>query len=336
MIDRMSSVIGFIAHHRKRTILPVLVTLAIALFGRSGDVTRSAQGAGPFVVISDESSLGGGTFSGSVCYQVTRDADGAVISENCVASPATFAAPDGLEIGIPYSIAITLADPSCELLDDARVSDGSVPFYIRVNCDPSFLTATAAAQPTSTPTPLPTETPTPIPTPTNSPVPSPTPTTVPPTPTLAPTQTPIAPPETATPLPDPTAGGESEPSDGEASPPAAAISAPRITDWQVQELTGLDGTRHLRGALTYEVSEVNGAISVVVDHVPDGVVLLSVGEPASAGCHASELPLPVSLVDPVPVASCASGGDSLRQTLTFELLDVSPQEAISLTTVLAP
>ncbi|MGH2547916.1 MAG: hypothetical protein ACRDHN_00880, partial [Thermomicrobiales bacterium] len=166
---------------------------------------NNARGAGPMVVVEDVSSLGSGAFSGSVCFQVVRDSDGTVISENCVDAAATFTAPDGLEVGVPYSISISLSDPNCQLLDDSRVSDGSVPFAVRVSCDPAFLTATAAAQPTSTPTPLPTETPTPPPTPTStsSPEPSPTPEntpTVEPTPTLEPTAgiTPTIGSETAT------------------------------------------------------------------------------------------------------------------------------------------
>lgn len=334
MIDRLPSVIGNLLHQRKRIVAAMLIVVWVAVAGNLGFTTRSAQGAGPFVVISDESNLGGGVFSGSVCYQVTRDADGAVISENCVASPATFAAPDGLEIGVPYTISVTLADPGCALLDDARVSDGSVPFYVRVNCDSSFLTATAAAQPTSTPTPQPTDTPTPPPTPTTSPEPSPTPTFVSPSPTFAPTRTPTAPVETATPLPDPTADGEVDTGEPDQQPPAAAIPGLRITDWQVQELTGLDGSSRLRGTLSYELVLASGGVSVVVDRAPTGLLLLAISE-VDAGCQSSAIPLPTTLDSPATVAECAAGEGLLRQTLTFELLDASQPWAITLTAATA-
>jgi hypothetical protein len=329
---------------------------------------HGARGAGPLVVVDDVSSLGSGAFSGSVCFQVIRDGDGMVISENCVDAAATFTAPDGLEIGISYSISISLSDPNCELLDDSRVSDGSVPFAVRVSCDPAFLTATAAAQPTFTPTPLPTETPVPTPTPTSSPEPSPTNTpTVEPTPTFEPTVgvTPTTEPETATPLPEPTVTGDDEDETGGVGDdlPPSMIS-PQVVDLQFSQLTGPDAAPRVQGTITvsYEIAPAPGAtVSVLFSIesletgtttvVPGDIRLVRVDapvpigdtEPATNCVPLAESFQPVSLATAASVISC-TGTDSgqFQQVIVFEF---TPEQSapldsyaglISLTMAIAP
>lgn len=350
----------------------VLVAI-IALFAFRSD---RARGAGPLVVVEDASTLGAGAFSGSVCFQVTRDGDGTVISENCVDAPANFAAPDGLEIGVPYSISISLSDPNCQLLDDSRVSDGSVPFAVRVSCDPAFLTATAAAQPTSTPTPLPTDTPTPLPTPTStsSPVPSPTPepTDTPeqePTPTLVPTSDipPTEEAETATPSVQPTPSAEAD-SEGEIGSDVQSpeIIAPQVVDIQLIELTGMEGAQRVRGTVTvsYQIPPIsNATVSVLLSIgslgggnatiVPSDISLVGVGAPAPINDGTSigscvplgESALPMPLDAAVPVVACQStedGGGQFRQVLTIEFAASSVASldayagSIFLTTAIAP
>lgn len=344
----------------------------LAVWGLFATWGNGARGAGPLVVVEDVSSLGSGAFSGSVCFQVIRDGDGTVISDNCVDAAATFTAPDGLEIGIPYSISISLSDPNCQLFDDSRVSDGSVPFAVRVSCDPAFLTATAAAQPTFTPTPLPTETPTPPPTPTStsSPEPSPTPTgtpTVAPTPTLEPTArvTPTVEPGTATLPPETTAiaaeGDGIETTGDEQSP---VMTSPHVVDLQFSQLTGPDAAPRMQGTITvsYQITTAPGATASLLFSIgsletgtatvmPDGIMVVGVSQPTPIGddevatncAPLAENLQPVSLAIPVPVVSCTGSGSSLfQQVIVFEFttgqsasLD-SYSGAISLTLAIAP
>ncbi|CAN5337695.1 hypothetical protein BH09CHL1_BH09CHL1_06970 [soil metagenome] len=331
----------------------VLIAVLVLFAARSDD----ALGAGPLVVVEDVSSLGSGAFSGSVCFQVIRDGDGAVISENCVGAAATFTAPDGLEIGIPYSISISLSDPNCELLDDSRVSDGSVPFAVRVSCDPAFLTATAAAQPTFTPIPLPTETPTPLPTPTStsSPEPSRTPMSTPtaePTPTLEPTfgVTPTIEPEIATPVSEVTAiaeeGDEIETAGNEQS---LEMTSPQVVDLQFSQLNSADALPRVQGTITvsYEIAPSPGAtVSVLFSIgnletgataiVPGDIMLVRIGVPDPIGdaelatncAPLTESFQPISLETAAPVISCTgSSSGQFQQVIVFEF---TPGQSVSL------
>jgi hypothetical protein len=327
----------------------LLGALALVLLLRGAPV----RGAGPLVDVEDVSSSGAGYFSGSVCFQVIRDGDGAVISDNCVDAPATFAAPDGLEVGVPYSISISLSDPNCILMDDSRVGDGSTPFVIRVSCDPAFMTATAIAQPTSTPTPLPTDTPVPTPSPTPQPTdtPSPTPTPIPPTstPTSQPTPTPVsttavsptALPDSPTP-PPPTETPEAEANSSDA-PSEEAVSeliSPQVLDVQLSESPLVEPEQRIRGtvSVSYQIAPSNGvAVSVLfaVDNLNAGgspidagdVMLVDVGSPALVGSDSAEtgcLPisgdaLPVSLESAAPIVTCNDSAEGeYQQELTFE------------------
>jgi hypothetical protein len=334
------------------------------------------RGAGPLVVVEDVSSSGAGYFSGSVCFQVIRDGDGAVISDNCVDAPAAFAAPDGLEVGVPYSISISLSDPNCILMDDSRVGDGSTPFVIRVSCDPAFMTATAIAQPTSTPTPLPTDTPVPTPSPTPQPTdtPAPTPTQIPPmnSPTPQPTSTPSSPagvpptPQPETENPPVTETPETEESDGDpaASGDVPQLISPQVLDVQLSEIEREASEKRVRGtvSVSYQIAPSSGpGVSVlfaVVDLDAGGtaidsseVTLVDVGVPALVGSESIDsaclsLPgneLPVSLASAAPIVTCGDNAEGeYRQQLTFEFPALSTASiddysgAVSLTLALAP
>lgn len=347
----------------------VLLTVIAIFLTRGGPV----RGAGPLVVVEDVSSSGAGYFSGSVCFQVIRDGDGTVISDNCVDAPATFAAPDGLETGVPYSISISLSDPNCALMDDSRVGDGSTPFVIRVSCDAAFMTATAAAQPTSTPTPLPTDTPVPTPSPTPSPTrtpPSPTPTPSPastptPRPTSAPEPTPgVSPtgqPETATPLPTETPTIEPVADSPTETAPAELIS-PQVLDVELSQLDGTGGEQRVRGTIrvSYRIASSPGATTSVLFAignldangeviVPGDVTLVSLSDPSPVGAGEpacapfDEASLPVSLESAVPIVTCTEqGSGEYQQDITFEFPTTSAATiddyngSVSLTMAIAP
>jgi hypothetical protein len=124
------------------TLAALFLAALLALVSLTGNL---ASGAGALVIIEDASQLGNGSFSGNVCYQVVRDSDGVTISEGCFSIAATIAAPEGFDTSQLYTIEVFLADDQCQLLDDPRSGNGSVPFRVRVTCDGAFMTATASA-----------------------------------------------------------------------------------------------------------------------------------------------------------------------------------------------
>ena len=93
-----------------------------------------ASGSNVLIVIEDASPKLTGVFPGTVCFQVTRDQDSAVITEGCLKFAASIAVPDGFDRSVLYTLSVTVNAPGCVALDDERNGSGFTPFKVRVFC----------------------------------------------------------------------------------------------------------------------------------------------------------------------------------------------------------
>ncbi len=96
----------------------------------------AVSGSDPLIVIEDASASPTGVFPGTVCYELVRDHDSAVITQGCLKLAATISAPAGLDRSVLYTLSITVNAPGCTLLDDLRTGSGFTPFRIRIACAP--------------------------------------------------------------------------------------------------------------------------------------------------------------------------------------------------------
>lgn len=114
----------------------ILAALLVATLITWSMTTPDASGSDVLIVIEDASPIPTGVFPGTVCYQLVRDHDDAVITQGCLKLAASISAPAGLDRSVLYTLHVTVNAPGCTLLHDDRNGSGFSPFRVRVSCEP--------------------------------------------------------------------------------------------------------------------------------------------------------------------------------------------------------
>ncbi len=123
-------------------ILAGVLIMTLVFWSFSGP---DALGSNVLIVIEDVSPNPTGSFPGTVCYQLVRDRDEAVMTEGCLAVAASISAPAGFDRSVLYTLHVNVNSANCTVLDDVRSGSGFTPFLIRVSCDPGLVAQTGAA-----------------------------------------------------------------------------------------------------------------------------------------------------------------------------------------------
>ena len=123
-------------------ILAGVLIMTLVFWSFSGP---DALGSNVLIVIEDVSPNPTGSFPGTVCYQLVRDRDEAVMTEGCLAVAASISAPAGFDRSVLYTLHVNVNSANCTVLDDVRSGSGFTPFLIRVSCDAGLVSQTGAA-----------------------------------------------------------------------------------------------------------------------------------------------------------------------------------------------
>ena len=123
-------------------ILAGVLIMTLVFWSFSGP---DALGSNVLIVIEDVSPNPTGSFPGTVCYQLVRDQDEAVMTQGCLAVAASISAPAGFDRSVLYTLHVNVNSANCTVLDDVRSGSGFTPFLIRVSCDPGLVAQTGAA-----------------------------------------------------------------------------------------------------------------------------------------------------------------------------------------------